>query len=88
MLLEQNRCKITAVKNRIKYFDTLKCLAIAEVIFLHCFLLWNPIPINGFNFNNLNQLGRFGVPIFVMISGALLLNRNIELKSFFKKKDL
>lgn len=74
-----------AVKTRIKYFDTLKFLAIAGVVFLHCFLLTNAEVLN-FNMHNLNQIGRFGVPLFLLISGALLLNREIELKSFFKKK--
>ena len=75
-----------AVKTRIKYFDTLKFLAISGVIFLHCFILKKNIEIFHFNIVNLNQLGRFGVPLFLLISGALLLNREIELKSFFKKR--
>ena len=75
-----------AVKTRIKYFDTLKFLAISGVIFLHCFILKKNIEIFHFNIVNLNQLGRFGVPLFLLISGALLLNREIELKSFFKKQ--
>ena len=75
-----------AVKTRIKYFDTLKFLAISGVIFLHCFILKKNVEILSFNVVNLNQLGRFGVPLFLLISGALLLNREIELKSFFKKR--
>lgn len=75
-----------ATKNRIKYFDNLKCIAIMGVIFLHCFILWDPINIFHINANHLNQIGRFGVPLFIMISGALLLNREIELKQFFKKR--
>ena len=73
-------------KTRIKYFDTLKFLAITGVIFLHCFILRNNIEILNFNMVNLNQIGRFGVPLFLLISGALLLNKEIELKSFFKKR--
>ena len=75
-----------ATKTRIKYFDTLKFLAILGVIFLHCFILKDNIQILNFNMVNLNQIGRFGVPLFLLISGALLLNREIELKSFFKKR--
>ena len=74
------------VKTRIKYFDTLKFLAITGVIFLHCFILKDTVEILNFNVVNLNQIGRFGVPLFLLISGALLLNREIELKSFFKKR--
>ena len=75
-----------AEKTRIKYFDTLKFLAILGVIFLHCFILKENILIINFNIVDLNQIGRFGVPLFLLISGALLLNREIELKSFFKKR--
>lgn len=39
-----------------------------------------------FDFYALAEITRFGVPIFLMITGSLLLNREIELKSFFKKK--
>ncbi len=74
------------VKTRIKYFDALKFFAIMGVIFLHCFILKNDVEILNFNMKALSQLGRFGVPLFIMISGALLLNREIELKSFFKKR--
>lgn len=74
------------VKERIKYFDTLKFLAISGVIFLHCFILKKNVEILNFNLVNLSQLGRFGVPLFLLISGALLLNRQIEIKSFLKKR--
>lgn len=33
-----------------------------------------------------SEFARFGVPVFLMLSGALLLNRDIEIKSFFKRK--
>ncbi len=80
-----NKYCIMAVKTRIKYFDTLKFLAIMGVVFLHCFILKDAEILN-FNINHLSQIGRFGVPLFLLISGALLLNKEIELKSFFKKR--
>ena len=80
-----NKYCIMAVKTRIKYFDALKFLAITGVVFLHCFILKDAEILN-FNIHHLSQIGRFGVPLFLLISGALLLNREIELKSFFKKR--
>lgn len=75
------------VENRIVYLDMLKFIAILSVIALHVFQIWN----NGqqilhFNFYALAEITRPCVPLFLMITGALLLNRDIELKSFFKKK--
>ena len=32
-----------------------------------------------------NSISRFSVPVFVMISGALFLNRNISIKTLYKK---
>lgn len=34
----------------------------------------------------LNQLRQFAIPIFVMISGALLVNKDYSLSNFIKKK--
>lgn len=74
------------VKNRIKYIDTLKCISIFGVIFLHCFVLWKSMLFMGINFYNFNQLGRFAVPTFLMVSGALLLNKDIEVGSYIKRR--
>lgn len=74
------------IKKRIKYMDTLKAFAIMGIVFLHCFNLWNPILVHGINMYNLNQIARPGVPIFIMVSGALLLGRDENIKLFFKKR--
>lgn len=75
------------VKNRLKYIDTLKVLAIISVISLHAWNMWWGKPIFDLDFFRvISELARFGVPIFLMITGALLLNRDIELKAFLKKK--
>ena len=71
---------------RKKYIDTLKLLAIFGVISLHIFQIWNQRLI--FNIDIIygcSEISRFWVPLFLMISGALLLNREIELVSFIKK---
>lgn len=76
-----------STKVRIQYYDTLKTLAIIGVIFLHSFLLWNPsINILNYTITNLEHFGRFGVPVFLMISGALLLGRNEDILVFYKKR--
>ena len=72
---------------RIKYIDALKFLAIAGVLFLHCFNIVNPVMVKGINLYDFHQFGRFGVPIFLCVSGALLLNKkNYELSEFLKKR--
>ena len=75
------------IKNRIAYIDTLKFIGILSIIAVHVFQLWN----NGqqiFNFEiySLVEIVSSGVPLFLMISGALLLNRDIEIKNFLKKR--
>lgn len=72
---------------RIKYIDALKFVAILGIIFLHCFNMINPLMIKGINVYDLHQIGRCGVPIFLCVSGALLLNRkNYDFPEFLKKK--
>lgn len=73
-------------KTRIKYIDTLKFVAIFAIVFLHAFKIDNSIFIMGHNFYKLRAFIDFGVPLFILVSGALLLNRNIDLEIFMKKK--
>ena len=57
------------------------------MISLHVFQIWmDGQQILHFDFYALAEITRPAVPLFLMISGALLLNRDIELNSFFKKK--
>lgn len=74
---------------RIFYFDVLRVIAILSIILCHTANIYKPydytslkLAIPGF----LNILGTVGVPLFFMISGALLLNRDFELKDFFKRR--
>ena len=79
--------------NREMYYDQLRALAIIGVICTHCSC--------DFFYNNKKfykpnttfyrilylSLGRFiGIPIFIMLSGALLINKNYSLKTFFFKR--
>lgn len=80
---------IETAKKRIFYFDELRALAILFVILCHTTTLYKPYYYN-FTVMSipsiLNMLGWVGVPLFFMISGALLLNRNYTLKDFFKRR--
>ena len=76
-----------AAKNRIQYYDALKFIAILSIIALHIVQIWDHgEQVLHFDFYAIIELFKIGVPLFLMITGALLLNREIELKSFFKKK--
>ena len=76
-------------KKRIFYFDQIRALAIILVVMIHVCNV----------FIDANTKGSFGwmvpsftksfcviaVPLFLMISGALLLNRDYELKDFLSR---
>ncbi|MBQ6100208.1 MAG: acyltransferase family protein [Methanobrevibacter sp.] len=76
------------VKNRIFYYDFLRAFAIIAVILCH---------VDGrYEFTTaslklaipflLNDIGLMGVPLFLMLTGALLLGRKQSLGDFFKKR--
>ena len=62
---------------RIFYLDQLRALAIVGIVICHVANLWNGTPHSSLNWivhYFFNILGRYGVPVFLMLSGALLLN--------------
>lgn len=72
-------------KKRIFYLDLLRAIAILSVILCHAFQFYP----NDFHWGYLafiNTFGYFGVPIFFILSGALLLNKEIKPKNFYKKR--
>ena len=73
------------VKNRIKYIDTLKFLAIFGVIVIHASYIGENSEILNLSIVNFQQIVRFAVPVFLMVSGSLLLNKEIDLRIFLKK---
>ena len=77
---------IIIATKRIEYIDTLKFLAIFAVISIHCFTLNAEAEILHFKIINFEQLFRFAVPLFLMITGALLLNKEIILKEYLTKR--
>lgn len=68
--------------NRIYYIDILRVIACLSVVMIHSSATYVLKDIGSFNFwigNILDGLSRIGVPLFVMISGALMLDKNYEL---------
>ena len=76
-------------KERVLYFDYLRVFAMLAVIVLHIATQnWENGDVYGFQWNVLNfydSLVRWGVPVFVMISGALFLGRKVEIKKLYTK---
>ncbi len=75
-------------KERIFYYDFLRAFAIIAVIICHVDFFFGPLntPIKIIGQMTFHDIGRIGVPIFLMISGALLLNRKYELGDFLKRR--
>ena len=75
-------------KERIFYFDFLRAFAIIGVIICHVNFFFGPLttPLEIIAQLTFHDIGRIGVPLFLMISGALLLNRDYSSLSDFLKK--
>ena len=76
-------------KERIFYYDFLRAFAIIAVIICHVDFYFGPIafPTEEILRMTFHDIGRIGVPIFLMISGALLLNRDYpSLGDFLKRR--
>ncbi len=75
---------------RTFYFDVLRILATIAIIFIHC----SPYPIDNYRSTAFGWkviyccISRWGVPIFVMISGALFLSAKSSIKKIYKKNIL
>ena len=76
-------------QERTIYFDYLRVFATFSVIILHIASSnWSLIDVNGFDwfvFNFIDSIVRWGVPVFVMISGALFLDRDIPIRKIYSK---
>ena len=76
-------------KERIFYFDVLRAFAIIGVIICHVDHFFGPLttPAQIITQMTFHDIGNIGVPIFLMISGALLLNRDYpSLEKFLKRR--
>ncbi|WP_407374762.1 acyltransferase [Methanobrevibacter sp.] len=76
-------------KTRIFYYDVLRLMAIIGIIFCHTALQYVIADMGTFNFyvsSFYDCFRDFCIPIFVMLSGALLLNKKDTLGSFLKRR--
>ena len=75
------------IKTRIAYYDNLRVLAIFGIIAIHVFQLWHHGEmVIGMYIYMFSEIVRYAVPIFLMLSGALLLNRDIDLNYFLRHR--
>jgi surface polysaccharide O-acyltransferase-like enzyme len=76
-------------KDRVVYFDYLRVFATLAVMVLHVASQnWSGLDPAGYEWNVFNlydSVVRWGVPIFIMISGALFLSREIDTKVLYSK---
>ena len=80
---------VTSKPQNIEWVNNLRVLALFAVIVLHTASLmeFNKVPMQAWLVADFyNALTRFAVPVFVMITGALLLSREYELGDFLKKR--
>lgn len=77
-----------ANNERIFFYDFLRAFAIVAVIICHCDIFFGSLntPLLAFAHLTYHDIGRMGVPIFLMITGALLLNKDYDLSFFLKKR--
>lgn len=78
---------------RVLFFDLLRCIAAIAVVAIHVLAPYrhelNSIPFDQWvTAVSVNSLSRWAVPVFIMITGALMLSdkRAFEPKSFVKKR--
>lgn len=81
--------KSTLSTNRTIYFDYLRVFATFAVMILHISAQnFYSTDVNGFQwqvFNFFDSIVRWSVPVFVMISGALFLSRDIPVRKIYSK---
>ena len=78
-----------SLPDRTIYFDYLRVFATLAVMVLHVSSQnWHGADVNGNEWHTFiffDSIVRWGVPVFIMISGALFLERNIPLKKVYSK---
>jgi surface polysaccharide O-acyltransferase-like enzyme len=87
----ENKVRQINANNPVDWIDNLRVIATISVIFLHVSATvtakFGTISFISWTIGNVyNSSVRFCVPIFVMITGALLLPRDYEISDFLKKK--
>ena len=89
---ERARETVSLRGERVAYLDLLRVVSICFVVMIHTvYQSFNSLPVEGWEWQTLNvydSLSRWAVPIFVMISGALFLDRQKPLREILKKNVL
>lgn len=96
-MIKVNKLKKTISKiikfednNRIFYLDQLRVLSLMAIIVMHVtgpYLSGSSITsFNWFIADIFSSFSRFGVPVFLMLSGSLLLNKKYTISEFLKKR--
>lgn len=85
--------KILKENNHIIWIENLRAIATLAVVLLHVAsqMFYNFGKVSDLQWwasNLFMNLGRFSVPCFIMITGALILGRNYNWKNFIKKRFL
>jgi len=75
----------------INWINNVRLIALYAVVILHCtaplLMQFGKVPLSDWLMADvLNALVRFAVPVFVMVTGALLLHREYELGDFLKRR--
>ena len=76
------------MEKRIIYFDYLRLIATFAVVIIHVSgQNWSAVDVNSMDwslFNFFNSIVRWGVPMFVLISGALFLDLDVSVKMIYR----
>ena len=79
-------------EERLQYLDVMRLVAICAVVMIHVAAQkWYAVSVYSFEWNVFNffdALVRFGVPVFVMISGTLFLGKPCDMKQIYTKNIL
>ena len=80
--------EVTTKKERIYYYDLLRAIAIICVILCHVDVFFGAFDsdLKLILIPALHHIALIGVPIFLMISGALILNKDYTLSYFLKRR--
>lgn len=84
---------MTNTTQRIDWLDSLRAIAILGVIIIHVSspvvnMSYGKNMFHWWTGNIFDSMVRFSVPLFLMISGATLLSKSYDLKTFYKKRFL
>lgn len=87
---DSKREEMTSKSKKI-YINSLRAVATIAVIFIHSTAAWygrigEIDQVSWWTANVLNTASRFAVPVFVMMSGAVLLGRSMTVRDFYRKR--